>query len=150
MWIKSAETPVRDQITAFLRDYARAVQAGDNAAVAASYAETYIEGDPSGAAAITNDADYRAALDKRHTAMTEQFGLTGADVTVLDVLDFAPGYVLVPTRWTLDFAPPNGMAGSAQFAQTYVVRLGDGRPQILLYLSHEPEDEAMRKLGLID
>ncbi|MEV4500089.1 nuclear transport factor 2 family protein [Micromonospora arborensis] len=148
--MKSAETPVRDEVTAFLRDYARAVQAGDNAAVAASYADTYIEGDPGGTAAITNDADHRAALDKRHTAMTEQFGLTGAHVTVLDVLDVAPGYVLVPTRWTLDFAPPHGTAGSAQFAQTYVVRVGDGRPQILLYLSHEREDDAMRELGLID
>ncbi|GGO25077.1 hypothetical protein [Micromonospora parathelypteridis] len=148
--MKSAETPVRDEITAFLHDYARAVAAGDSAAVAASYAETYIEGDPGGAAAITNDTDYRTALDQRHTAMTEQFGLTGAHVTVLDVLDLAPGYVLVPTRWTLDFAPPHGTAGSAQFAQTYVVRVGDEGPQILLYLSHEREDEAMRKLGLSD
>ncbi|WP_430500874.1 hypothetical protein ACQRWP_04135 [Micromonospora trifolii] len=80
--------------------------------------------------------------------MTEQFGLTGAQVTVLDVLDLAPGYVLVPTRWTLDFAPPRGEAGGAQFAQTYVVHLGDPRPQILLYLSHEREDEARRQLGL--
>ncbi|MGC4756707.1 YybH family protein [Micromonospora trifolii] len=144
----SAEASVRDSITAFLHGYARAVEAGDNDAVAASYAETYIEGDPGGAAAVTNDAAYRAALDERHTAMTEQFGLTGAHVTVLDVLDLAPGYVLVPTRWTLDFAPPRGEAGSAQFAQTYVVRLGDPRPQILLYLSHEREDEAMRGLGL--
>ncbi|MCG5452147.1 YybH family protein [Micromonospora hortensis] len=148
--MKSTETPVRDEIIAFLHAYARAVETGDSATVAASYAETYIEGDPGGAAAVTNDAGYRAALDERHAAMTEQFGLTGAQVAVLDVLDLAPGYVLVPTRWTLDFAPPRGTAGSAQFAQTYVVRLGDPRPQILLYLSHEREDEAMRGLGLVD
>ncbi|WP_433317530.1 hypothetical protein ACQP0U_09305 [Micromonospora sp. CA-269861] len=148
--MKSTETPVRDEIIAFLHDYARAVEAGDNDAVAASYAGTYIEGDPGGAAAVTNDAEYRAALDERHTAMTQHLGLTGAQVTVLDVLDLAPGYVLVPTRWTLDFAPPAGRGGSAQFAQTYVVRLGDSRPQILLYLSHEREDEAMRELGLTD
>ncbi|MEU8331891.1 hypothetical protein [Micromonospora sp. NPDC048839] len=82
--------------------------------------------------------------------MTEQFGLRGAQVTVLDVLDLAPGYVLVPTQWTLDFAPPTGEAGSARFAQTYVVRLGGDRPQILLYLSHEREDDALRELGLTD
>ncbi|MGC4811044.1 hypothetical protein ACLQ29_11010 [Micromonospora sp. DT228] len=148
--MKSAEAPVRESITAFLHDYARAVETGDNAVVAASYAATYIEGDPSTATAITNDAAYRAALDGRHTAMTEQFGLRGAQVTVLDVLDLAPGYVLVPTHWTLDFAPPTGEAGSARFAQTYVVRLGDDRPQILLYLSHVREDDAMRELGLTD
>ncbi|MEU7654213.1 hypothetical protein AB0C44_19580 [Micromonospora taraxaci] len=82
--------------------------------------------------------------------MTEQFGLTGARVVVDDVLDLAPGHVLVRTRRTLDFAPSTGRAGSAQFAQTYVVRVGDDRRQILLYLSHEREDEALRKLGLID
>ncbi|MCG5472689.1 hypothetical protein LADH09A_000539 [Micromonospora sp. LAH09] len=146
--MKSAEAPVRESINAFLHDYARAVEAGDSDTIAASYAESYIEGDPSTSTAVTNDADYRAALDVRHTAMTEQFGLTGACVVVDDVLDLAPGYVLVRTRWTLDFAPPDGAAGSAHFAQTYVVRLGDDRPRILLYLSHEREDEAMRKLGL--
>ncbi|MET8367847.1 hypothetical protein ABZU53_30400 [Micromonospora sp. NPDC005194] len=35
--MKSTETPLRDQITAFLHGYARAVEAGDNGAVAASY-----------------------------------------------------------------------------------------------------------------
>ncbi|MFG2046693.1 hypothetical protein ACGFIW_04600 [Micromonospora sp. NPDC048935] len=62
--------------------------------------------------------------------------------------DLARGYVLVPTRWTLDFAPPGGEAGSARFAQTCVVRLGEDRTQILLYLSHKREDDALRKLGL--
>ncbi|GAA0384818.1 hypothetical protein GCM10009541_29490 [Micromonospora gifhornensis] len=80
--------------------------------------------------------------------MTEQFGLTGVQLTVLDVLDLAPGYVLVPTEWTLDFAPPQGKAGSARFAQTYVVRCDGDRPQILLYLSHERVDDVMRELGL--
>ncbi|MEV4764881.1 hypothetical protein AB0J89_19905 [Micromonospora chokoriensis] len=147
--MKSAEASVRESIERFLRGYARAVEAGDSGTIAASYAESYIEGDPSTSAVVTNDAEYRAALDARHTAMTEQFGLTGARVVVDDVLDLAPGHVLVHTRWTLDFAPPAGRAGSAQFAQTYVVRVGADRPQILLYLSHEREDEALRKLGLV-
>ncbi|MGC5307453.1 hypothetical protein [Micromonospora zamorensis] len=148
--MKSAQAPARETVTAFLHDYARAVEAGDSDTVGASYAETYIEGDPSAATAVTNDADYRAALNVRHSAMAEQFGLTGARLVVDDVLDLAPGYVLAFARWTLDFAPPNSEAGSAHFAQTYVVRLGGDRPQILLYLSHEREDEAMRNLGLID
>ncbi|GAB3957081.1 hypothetical protein [Micromonospora vulcania] len=146
--MKPVEAHVRESVTAFLRDYARAVETGDNAVIAASYADTYIEGDPSAATAITNDAQYRVALDQRQKAMTEQFGLAAARVTVSDVLDLAPGYVLVPTQWTLDFEPPEGEAVSAQFAQTYVVRLGDGQPQILLYLSHEQEEDVMRKLGL--
>ncbi|MEH1164323.1 hypothetical protein V6V47_02925 [Micromonospora sp. CPCC 205539] len=146
--MKPVEAHVRDSITTFLHDYARAVETGDNATVAASYAETYIEGDPGTATAITNDDTFRAALDQRQQAMTEQFGLTGADVTVLEVLDLAPGYVLVAALWTLDFDPPEGTPVSAQFAQTYVVRLNDGQPQILLYLSHEQEAEVMQELGI--
>ncbi|MEU1752767.1 hypothetical protein ABZ436_08955 [Micromonospora matsumotoense] len=46
-------------------------------------------------------------------------------------------------------APPQGKAGSAWLAQTYVVRCDGDRPQILLHLSHEDEDDAMRELGLI-
>ncbi|MEV4390346.1 hypothetical protein AB0J68_32345 [Micromonospora sp. NPDC049580] len=35
--MNSTETPVRDQVTALLHGYARAVEAGDIGAVAASY-----------------------------------------------------------------------------------------------------------------
>ncbi|MET8086117.1 hypothetical protein [Micromonospora sp. NPDC005197] len=48
----------------------------------------------------------------------------------------------------MDFAPPQGKAGSPRFAQTYVVPCDRDRPQILLDLPHEREDDVMRELGL--
>jgi hypothetical protein len=94
------------------------------------------------------DDKYRHVLEERNKVFTDQLGFNGATVTVLDVQEFAPGYAMVPTRWTMDFAPKAGDPAHAEFEQTYLISTVTGEPKILFYVSHVSQADEMQRLGL--
>ncbi len=132
----------------FFTDYASASLAGDTETIANAYAPTYIETSPDTFAAWKVDEKYRMALADRHSVMQEHLGLETLTVDVLSTKEVAPLHYLVQARWKMTFA--RGRIGNvtSAFDITYVVKTAQ-EPQILAYISHESEEEVMRRDGVI-
>lgn len=138
---------VDERIRDFFAGYAAAALAGDAETVGSSYFSTYIEAAPSTVEAFRVDDDYRRAVEAKADAM-RALGLAASQVTVTATTPLAPGHLLVETEWRLRFQREDAGAAETRFGASYVVRLKDGHPMILLALSHEDEDKALRDLGL--
>lgn len=139
----------RARLARFFTDYAWALTTGDADAIAAAYADTYIEAEPGAGMAVVNDDALRSALRDRHEFMTRELGFQSAEVLAVAPDDLAPGHATADVLWRLHFVPPDRPASDPEFTITYVLRMGLP-PVILLYAAHEPEAEVMRRHGLLD
>ncbi|WP_018431112.1 hypothetical protein [Hoeflea sp. 108] len=139
----AADERIRD----FFEVYAAAALAGDAETVSGSYFSTYIEAAPSTIEAFKVDDEYRRAVETKAGAM-RGLGLAALEIKVTGTKPLAPYHLLVEAEWRLCFAPKRADAAETRFRVSYVVRLKDGGPVILLALSHEDEEKALRDLGL--
>ncbi len=106
---------------------------------------TYIEAAPSTVEVFKVDAAYRRAVVGKAEAM-RGLGLTALDIKVTGMTPLAPDHFLVEAEWRLR-SRRRAQAAETSFAMSYVVRLKDDDPTILLALSHEDEDKALRDLS---
>ena len=139
----AADQRIRD----FFEAYAAAALAGEAETVGSSYFSTYIEAAPSTIEAFKVDDEYRRAVEAKANAMRE-LGLAALGIEVSGTTQLAPEHLLVEAEWRLYFAPEGADPIETRFRVSYVVRLKDGDPMILLALSHEDEEKALRDLGL--
>lgn len=139
----TADERIRD----FFEVYAAAALAGDAETVSSSYFSTYIEAAPSTIEAFKVDDEYRRAVEAKADAM-RGLGLAALEIKVTGTTPLAPDHLLVEAEWRLRFAPEGADAAETRFRVSYVVRLKDGDPKILLALSHEDEKKALRDVGL--
>jgi hypothetical protein len=134
-------------LEAFFNAYAAASLAGDAGTIGRSYFSSYIEAAPSTVEAFTVDAAYEAAIWAKAEAM-RGLGLAESTVTLIKTAPIAPRHVLAEAEWRLRFAPQGKTPAETHFRISYVVRMEDGGPKILLAISHEDEEQAMKDLGL--
>lgn len=139
----AADQRIRD----FFEAYAAAALAGEAETVGSSYFSTYIEAAPSTIEAFKVDDEYRRAVEAKANAMRE-LGLAALGIEVSGTTQLAPEHLLVEAEWRLYFAPEGADSIETHFRVSYVVRLKDGDPVILLALSHEDEEKVLRDLGL--
>ena len=59
---------------------------------------------------------------------------------------FSDNYVMVTVHWAAYF---KSLAKPAEFDVSYLVQLTGGEPRIILFISHEDEQETMKKLGVL-
>lgn len=136
-------------IEKFFADYAVATRSGDADTIASFYADTYIEAAPSSVAAYEVDDEYRRALGEKFTAMTGQLGFSDVSVVVQTSSEFAPKHYLVEAEWTMKFDRADSGPVQSIFRISYVIRLENGAVKILLYVSHEDEEAAMKRDGVL-
>lgn len=139
----AADERIRD----FFEVYAAAALAGDAETISDSYFSTYIEAAPSTIEAFKVDDEYRRAVEAKAEAM-RGLGLAALEIDVTGTTPLAPAHLLVEAEWRLRFAPEGADAAESRFRISYVIRQKDGAPMILLALSHEDEEKALRNLGL--
>lgn len=142
---KSTDTP----IAKFFEHYAAATLKGDAKTIAAAYAGTYIEAAPAAVIAYTVDAEYRKALVEKSSTMKDRLGLSSVEADLKTIKKFAPGHFLVDVEWTMTFAANGRDPAKSRFLISYVVRLKDRTPMILLSVSHEDEEAVMKRDGVI-
>jgi len=140
---------LKQQMQEFFDGYAKASLSGDARAVSRAYFPIYIEAAPSGVGAFSVDDDYLKGLKVKSETM-HTMGLTQSDVTVVAADTIAAGCVLVDAKWHLRFAPPDAKAREATFHISYVVRISEKAPQILLAVSHDDEQQLLADIGLAD
>ena len=138
-----------DLISDFLIGYAEATAQGDSETIARSYAENYLETGPGGILPFHIDENYRKALREKSAFMASGLGLSSSRVAVDRVQEIAGGHFLVAATWTLGFARDRSEPKRSSFVMSYVVRIVDSSPKILLAISHEDEEEVMKRDGII-
>jgi ketosteroid isomerase-like protein len=136
-------------IREFFEEYAKATSAGDVAIVAGAYFDTYIEAAPAGVVGYKVDADYRRQLKVKNAALRDKLGFTSAKLTIASITEFAPGHYLVEADWTMEFERQKAQRMRSTFRISYLLRLADPGPVILAYVSHEDEEEKMKRDGVI-
>lgn len=140
---------ITQRVSDFFKRYADAVDSEASETVIESYFDTYIAADPVTVIAIANDAEYRRAIEERAGVMHEQLGFRDATIDVETVRELAPMHYIADTRWTMRFEPPQRDPISSTFKISYVVRVEAESIKILMYASHENEEEVMKRDGVI-
>lgn len=136
-----------ERVISFFGSYARAASSGDAETISAAYFSPYIETAPSRVESFEIDANYRRAVKVKAEAM-RHLGLVLSAAEVVATTPLAPNHLLVDVEWRLAFEPSGKTRTEKKFRISYVVRQQNGRLKILLALSHEDEEQALKELDL--
>ena len=107
------------------------------------YADTFIGAGPKGIISNTRDEFIKNA-DKA-AEFYRSVGQERAEIKSMKETWFSENYVMVTIHWAAYF---KSLKEPAEFDVSYLVQLTDETPKIILFISHEDEEEAMKKLGL--
>lgn len=133
--------------TTFFREYAAASQAHDAVRVAAFYADGFLVAGPTGASAFKNDDTFREWLGHLFL-FNEQVGLESLDVAGTHMSAIDERYALVAVDWIARFRKTG--AEQVPFRISYIVSLLDGgSPKLVGYITHEDQQDLMKRKGLI-
>jgi hypothetical protein len=125
-------------------DYGKAFDALEMRRVAGLYAENFIAAGPKGTISQSREA-FLASADQA-AAFYRQVGQQSAEMKSARETWFGDKYVMVTIHWAVRF---KSLAEPVEFDISYLVQLTGPEPQIILFISHEDEQEAMRRLGLL-
>jgi hypothetical protein len=125
-------------------DYGKAFDALEMRRVAGLYAENFVAAGPKGTISQSREA-FLASADQA-AAFYRQVGQQSAAMRSARETWFGDKYVMVTIHWAVSF---KSLAEPVEFDISYLVQLTGPEPQIILFISHEDEQEAMRRLGLL-
>jgi ketosteroid isomerase-like protein len=134
-----------DTIKQLFTDYARAFDKLDFNTQARFFADTFMMAGPAGAVS-KNKAEFLRKADKAAT-FYKSVGQTSARLLSMDEKPISPDYVIVKTHWGVTFQKTGN--NPVEFDVSYIVHKKHGGPEIILAISHEDEQKAMQKLGLL-
>jgi len=109
-------------------------------------ADSFISAGPKGTIAqgkkeFTEKADKAAAFYK-------SVGQTSAKIISKNIIPISDQYAMVTVHWGVTFKKTADKL--IEFDVSYIIQLTGDEPKIILFISHEDEEEAMKKLGLMN
>lgn len=109
------------------------------------FADSFIMAGPHGAVSQSKTE----FLQKASTAVAyyKSVGHTGAKIFSIDEEPVSREYVKVKAHWGVSFEKLGDKL--VEFDISYVIFTGDNTPKIILAITHEDEQEAMKKLGVL-
>ena len=126
-------------------DYAKALVSLDPDRITEAFADEFLAAGPNYFAPAKNDEDFRANI-LRGAEFYRGLRATEARVVSLQEQALDGLHALVKVRWS--FRREDGSEIVATDT-TYVVRTIDGAPKIVMFISHQDEQELFRERGLI-
>jgi len=136
----------KDQIDQFFAEFEKNFHALDVKAQAEAYADNFISAGPKGTIAqgrqdLINKAQQAADFYK-------SVGQTGAKIISKQEKPVTDQYTMVTVHWGVTFEK----TGSAmiEFDVTYIIQETASQPKIIMFITHQDEQEAMQKLGLLN
>jgi hypothetical protein len=123
-------------------DYGKSFSALDLHHTANLYADQFIAAGPKGIISQT-----REEFDKNAGEAAEYYrkvGQKSAEVLSMKEDWFSDQYVMVTIHWGAHFEK---LEKPYEFDVSYLVQLTDDKPKIILFISHEDEDEAMKEVA---
>ena len=124
--------------------YGKSFSALEMRRVADLYSENFVAAGPKGVISQTRE-EFLANSDKA-AAFYRSVGQQSAEIRSAKETWFGDKYVMVTIHWAVAFEK---LDKPAEFDVSYLVQLTDESPKIILFISHEDEQETMKKLGVL-
>lgn len=133
----------REQIDTLFKQYESAFNKLDLATIAGFYADTFISAGPKGT--ITRSKKEFEQTAKEAVEFYKSVGQSSARIISKRTMPISNEYSMVVIRWGVTFAKTGSKV--VEFDVSYFVREID-EPRIIMFISHEDEEAAMKKLGI--
>lgn len=133
----------RELIDTLFKQYESAFNKLDLATIAGFYADTFISAGPKGT--ITQSKKEFEQKAKEAVEFYKSVGQSSARIISKRTMPISNEYSMVVIRWGVTFAKTGSKV--IEFDVSYFVQEID-EPRIIMFISHEDEEGAMKKLGI--
>ena len=134
----------RDQLDNLFRDYETAFDKLDLKKISGYCADNFISAGPKGSIAESRKEYEKKA--EQSIKFYKNAGRNSARIISKRVMPICNEYSMVVVRWGITFEKTG--AKVIEFDISYIIQETDIDPRIILLISHEDEEAAMRKLGV--
>ena len=134
----------RDQLDTLFKEYETAFDKLDVKTISGYCADSFISAGPKGS--ITQSRkDYEKRAEQA-TKFYKSIGRNSAKIISKRVMPICNDYSMVVVRWGITFDRTGNKV--IEFDTSYIIQEIGDEPKIILLISHEDEEEAMKKLAL--
>ena len=134
----------RDQLDTLFKEYESAFDKLDVKTISGYCADSFISAGPKGS--ITQSRkDYEKKAEQA-TKFYKSVGRNSAKIISKRVMPICNDYSMVVVRWGITFDKTGNKL--IEFDTSYIIQEIGDEPKIILLISHEDEEEAMKKLAL--
>ena len=134
----------RDQLDTLFKEYETAFDKLDVKTISGYCADSFISAGPKGS--ITQSRkDYEKKAEQA-TKFYKSIGRNSAKIISKRVMPICNDYSMVVVRWGITFDRTGNKV--IEFDTSYIIQEIGDEPKIILLISHEDEEEAMKKLAL--
>ena len=133
----------RDQLDTLFKEYETALDKLDVKTISGYCADSFISAGPKGS--ITQSPkDYEKKAEQVNK-FYKSVGRNSARIISKRVMPICNEYSMVVVRWGITFNKTGNKL--IEFDISYIVQETGSEPKIILFISHEDEETAMKKLG---
>ncbi len=111
---------------------------------ASFFADTFISAGPKGTIA-QNKKEFEEKAEQA-SEFYKSVGQTSAKLLSMSETAISDAYTIVTIHWGVTFRKTGSEV--VEFDVSYLVQLTGEEPKIILFIAHQDEEEAMKKLGL--
>ena len=134
----------RDQLDTLFKEYEAAFDKLDVKTISGYCADSFISAGPKGS--ITQSRkDYEKKAEQA-TKFYKSIGRNSAKIISKRVMPICNDYSMVVVRWGITFDRTGNKL--IEFDTSYIIQEIGSEPKIILLISHEDEEEAMKKLTM--
>ena len=134
----------RDQLDTLFKDYETAFDKLDLKTISAYCADNFISAGPKGSIAQSKKQYEKKA--EQVIQFYRSVGRKSAKIISKRVMPICSEYSMVVVRWGVTFEKIG--TRQVEFDVSYIIQETDIDPKIILLISHEDEEAAMKKLGV--
>ena len=134
----------REQLDTLFKEYETAFDKLDVKTISGYCADSFISAGPKGS--ITQSRKDYEKKAKQATKFYKSIGRNSAKIISKRVMPICNDYSMVVVRWGITFDRTGNKV--IEFDTSYIIQEIGDEPKIILLISHEDEEEAMKKLAL--
>jgi ketosteroid isomerase-like protein len=127
------------------KQYEEAFSRLDFNKIAEFYADSFTSAGPKGTIAQSKEEFLKMA--EKTTAFYKSVGQTSAKLLSTKETPISEQYAMVTTHWGVTFRKTGDKP--VEFDISYIVQMTGSEPKIIMFITHQDEDEAMKKLQLV-
>jgi hypothetical protein len=134
-----------DAVKKLFTEYEKAFNALEVEKQVPLFAEHFISAGPRGSIALGRDEFARMA--SKAAEFYRSVGQTSAKILSLDETAISSEYSMVKVHWGVTFEKTENKL--IEFDVTYFIQKTGPEPKIIMFISHQDEERAMKELGLL-
>ena len=136
----------REQLDTLFKQYETAFNKLDLESISGYYADTCMSAGPKGVIAQSKK-EYEAKAEQA-VSFYRSVGHRSARIISKRMMPICDNYSMVIVRWGVTFEKTGSRV--MEFDISYIIYETEDDPKIILFISHQDEEEAMKKLGLLN